>query len=70
MQYKNYQFLITNELFKMTGVYNKQKIQVFSINIGFILIEWYENYHISQVAITFELVDLDLRDHCLLCNTS
>jgi hypothetical protein len=30
--------------------YDKQKIQVFSLNTAFIFILWYENYHISLVA--------------------
>ena len=53
----------------MTESMYKQKIQVFPINMGFIFISWYGNYHIALVAITifeiFLLIQLDENKSCI-----
>jgi hypothetical protein len=54
---------------KEKNVYNKQKIQVVSINTRFIFILWHENYHISLVATAtheiFIFIPLDENKSCI-----
>jgi hypothetical protein len=53
----------------LSNVYNKQTIQVFFYNTGFIVTLWYENYHISLVATAtheiFTFVPLDENKCCI-----
>jgi hypothetical protein len=51
-------------------LYNKQKIQVFSLVKGFIFILWYENYHISLVATVFIFMPLDENKHVVFIEKS